>query len=79
MERKKRFSIGHNPILLGLCDGIANYFAINVWVVRLLTFVSFYLVTGSLIMNFLLYVLIAFFMPQSKVNYQVDSEFRIKK
>jgi phage shock protein PspC (stress-responsive transcriptional regulator) len=79
VERKKRFSIGQNPVLLGLCDGIANYFIINVWIIRLLVFVTFYLVTGSLIMNFLLYVLVAFFMPQAKVKYQVDSEFRSKK
>ena len=76
METKKRFSIGMNPILLGLCDGISNYTSVDAWIVRVLFFVILYLITGSLIINFLLYVLIAFFMPQHKSSYQIDREYR---
>lgn len=78
MQGKKRFSIGMNPMLLGLCDGIANYVSIDVWIVRLLLVVSLYLVTGSVIINFILYVIIAFLMPQSKSKPDTNSKFRTK-
>ena len=75
MKGKKRLSIGMNPVLLGVCDGVANHYVINVWLVRLLLFVILYMITSSLIINFILYILIAFFMPQHKTKGDVDSEY----
>lgn len=75
MKGKKRLSIGVNPVLLGVCDGVANHYVINVWLVRLLLFVILYMITSSLIINFILYILIAFFMPQQKTKGEVDSEY----
>jgi phage shock protein PspC (stress-responsive transcriptional regulator) len=78
MQGKKRLSIGMNPILLGFCDGVANYCSVNVWLVRLLLFVILYMITGSLMINFILYVLIAFLMPQKKTKSEPGSEYRTK-
>lgn len=79
MERKKRFAIGNNPILLGLCDGIANYVDVNVWIIRLLVVVTAYLITGSVVLNFLLYVAVVFFIPQQKVKYKAENEYQNKE
>lgn len=79
MERKKRFVIGNNPILLGLCDGIANYVDVNVWVIRLLVLVTGYLITGSVVLSFLLYVAVVFFIPQQKAKYKADNDHQNKE
>jgi len=79
MQGKKRFSIGMNPILLGLCDGLAEYFLVNVWFVRVLLFTTLYLITGSLVINFFLYVLIAFLMPQyNRTKSEIENQRQAK-
>lgn len=81
---KKLYKSRHNKTLAGVCGGLAEYFDIDVTIVRLIWVAFFFLSAGFPI--FLAYIIAAFIMPEepidsnnynnpySNVDYKVDKD-----
>lgn len=69
---KKRLIRPDNRVLAGVCAGLANYFGLNVWLVRI---VFLLLTVPTALIVVLLYLVLYFLMPSSRWdNVQKDDK-----
>ncbi|HCJ56647.1 PspC domain-containing protein [Lutispora sp.] len=71
---KKLYKSRHNKTLAGVCGGLADYFDIDVTIVRLIWVAFFFLSAGLPIL--LAYIIAAFIIPEEPVdNYDQNNPY----
>jgi len=72
MIKRQLYRNPKNKRIAGVCSGIADYFGLETWLVRILTVTAFFLMAGPFM--FVAYVVAWFIMDERPDHIKVDSE-----
>jgi phage shock protein C len=72
MIKRELYRNPKNKRIAGVCSGIADYFGLETWLVRILTVTAFFLMAGPFM--FVAYVVAWFIMDERPDHIKVDSE-----
>ena len=72
MIKRQLYRNPENKRIAGVCSGIADYFGMETWLVRILTVTAFFLMAGPFM--FVAYIVAWFIMDERPKDIKVDSD-----